>query len=151
MSNVWLARSARYLTLLVFAFALSGLMLNSTGLLEGDHAYRIRYLAASLPTLFYLAAIWTIQRAYAAIARGDAVETALATLLEGLGVCLFLGGIARVFGQLWIPRLILGDRTSYAWFDVAAFTLGSLGLLLFIMARPLREAAQARAELDEIV
>ncbi|HEX8301726.1 DUF2975 domain-containing protein [Sphingomonas sp.] len=151
MSNVKLVRAARYLTLMVLALAVLGVMLNSIGLLDASRDARIRHLAATLPTLFYVAAIWMIQRAHAAIGRGDAVETALAALLERLGICLFLGGIARVFGQLWIVRLALGVPASWAWFDVAAVTLGCVGLLLFVLARPLREAAKVRTELAEIV
>lgn len=153
MSNVEVVKGARYLTLIVLALALLGVMLNSTGLLSADvaGAAKIRYLAATLPTLFYLAAIWMLQRAHAAIARGEAVEPALATLLERLGVCLFFGGIARVFGELLLVRLLLGVQTSWAWIDVAAITLGCVGLLLFVLARPLRDAVKARAELAEIL
>lgn len=151
MSNATLVRAARYLTLMILALSVLGIMLNSIGMLDAGGAAWIRHLAAKLPMLFYVAAIWMIQRAHAAIARGDAVEAALAALLERLGICLFLGGIARVFGQLWIIRLALGVPTSLAWFDAAAVTLGCVGLLLFVLARPLREAAKARTELAEIV
>jgi hypothetical protein len=153
MSSVRLVQWARYLTLLVLAVALLGVISNNLGLLDPNcpYAVKVRRFAAMLPTLFYIAAIWMIQRAHAAIARGDAVEAALATLLERLGLCLFLGGIARVFGQLWIIRLALGVPASWAWFDVGAMTLGSIGLLLFILARPLRDAAKARTELAEIL
>lgn len=153
MSNVRLVQWARYLTLLVLTVALLGVILNNLGLLDASRgeAARIRQFAAVLPTLFYIAAIWMIQRAHVAISRGDGVEAALASLLERLGICLFLGGIARVFGQLWIIRLVLGAPASWAWFDVGAITLGSVGLLLFVLARPLRDAAKARTELAEIV
>lgn len=151
MSSVRLVQWARYLTLLVLMVALLGVISNNLGLLDCPYTVKIRRVAAILPTLFYIAAIWMIQRAYAAIARGDAVEAALATLLERLGLCLFLGGIARVFGQLWIIRMALGAPASWAWFDVGAMTLGSIGLLLFILARPLRDAAKARTELAEIL
>ncbi|WP_404336297.1 hypothetical protein AB2M62_18845 [Sphingomonas sp. MMS12-HWE2-04] len=153
MASVRLVHWARYLTLLVLVVGFLGVTMNNLSLLDADCSYavKVRRFAAMLPSLFYLAAIWMIQRAHAAIARGDAVESALATLLERLGACLFLGGIARVFGQLWIIRLALGEPASFAWFDVGAMTLGSLGLLLFILARPLRDAAKARTELAGIV
>lgn len=153
MLSLNVAKAARYPTAIVLALALLGVMLNSTDLLDADvaGAAKARYLAATLPTLFYVAAIWIIQRAHAAIARGDEVEPALATLLERLGICLFFGGIARVFGELLLVRLLLGVQTSWAWFDVAAITLGCVGLLLFALARPLRDAARARAELAEIL
>lgn len=153
MSSVRTVKAARYLTLIVLTATVLGIMLNSTGLLDADRAdaAEIHQLAATLPTIFFVAAIWMIQRAHAAIARGEAIEAALGALLERLGICLFLGGIARVFGQLWLIRLALGVRTSWAWFDVAAITLGCVGLLLFALARPLRDAAKVRAELAEIV
>ncbi|UUL83792.1 hypothetical protein [Sphingomonas qomolangmaensis] len=153
MSNLRIVKGARYLTLIVLAFALLGVVLNSTGLLDAERAEgtKIKYLVATLPTVFYLAAIWMIQHAHAAIAKGEAVEAALATLLEHLGICLFLGGVARVFGELWLVRLLLGVSTSQGIFDVAAITLGCVGLLLFVLARPLRDAVRARAELAEIL
>lgn len=153
MANVTVVKVVRYLTMIVLACALIGVMLNSTGLFDADVAEpaKARFVAATLPTLFFLLAIWMVQRAHAAIAKGKAVEPALATLLERLGICLFFGGVARVFGELLLLRLLLGVRTSWAWFDMAAMTLSCVGLLLFALARPFRDAASARAELNEIL
>lgn len=153
MAYVQVAKGARYLTAIVLALALLGVMLNSTGLFDAGiaGATKVRYLAGALPTVFFLAAIAIVQRAHAKIAGGEAVLPALGKLLERLGVCLFLGGMARVFGELLLVRLILGAQTSWAWFDVAAITLGCVGLLLLALARPLRDAAMAHAELAEIL
>ena len=146
-------RTVQLLTLFVLACIVAGVALNSTGLFDParDAAAKVRQLAATLPTLFYLAAIWMIARTHAAMSRGEAVEAALATLLERLGACLFLGGLARVFGELWLIKIVLGTTGSWAWFDTAAITLGCVGLLMIALARPLRDAARTRAELAEIL
>lgn len=153
MSGSGEVRTVRMLTILVLVALVLGLSLNATGLVdaEADETAKRLQLIGMLPTIFYLAAIWVIQRAFSAIAKGDAVEIALARLLGWLGVCLFLGGIARVFGEPWLTRLVLERPWSWVYFDVAAITLGCIGLLLVIVARPLREAARIRAELSEIV
>ena len=145
--------TVRFLTLGVLACVIAGVALNSIGLFDPARtdAAKVRQLAATLPTLFYLAAIWMIARAHAAIVGGEAVEAALGALLERLGACLFLGGLARVFGELWVVKLVLGTTGSWAWFDVAAITSGCVGLLMIALARPLRDAARARAELAEIL
>jgi hypothetical protein len=147
------SRIVGWATTMVLVLTGAGVLLNSTGLLAGEVAgsAKVRLAAGLLPTLFYLAAIGMVQRAHAAIVRGEAVEATLARLLERLGICLLLGGLARVFGEIWIVRLIAGGVSSVAWFDVAAITLGCVGLLLVLLARPLRAAGQARAELADIL
>lgn len=142
----------RYATLGVLVLVLLAVGFNSTGLFadEVGSAAKVAQLAALLPSLFFIAAIWMVERAFHAISAGQPIEAALVALLQRLGLCLFLGGLAFVFGQPWLSNLATGTRTL-AWFDIPAITLGCLGLLMIVMARPLRQAAEAQAELAEIV
>ncbi|GMN04319.1 hypothetical protein [Erythrobacter sp. MTPC3] len=152
MSIIRNARLARYATLGVLVLVLLAMGLSILFLFdEGRSAEaKIQHFAATLPSLFFVGGIWMTERAFKAIAVGQAVELALSNLLERLGICLFLGGMAFVFGRPLILKALL-DSSAWGWFDVPAITLGCVGLLLFVLGRPLRVAAAARAELDEIL
>ena len=143
---------ARYATWSVLAIVLLGVGLNSTGLLaaERDYASAVRQVAATIPSLFFIGGIWMVERAFKAIERGQEVEAALSNLMTRLGFCLLAGGLAFVFAQPLLTKAVLGS-SPWGWFDVPAITLGCLGLLLRVLARPLREAAEARSELEEIL
>lgn len=147
------AAIARNLTLVVLVALGLGMTLNATGLLAPDRSgsAKLVQVVTMLPMLCYLAAIWMIQRAFAALARDQAVEQVVATLLVRLGACLFVGGMLRVFGEPWLTRLVLGRPWPWANVDGAAVALGCAGLLLVLLARPVRHAARMRAELDEIL
>mgnify|MGYP001170499938 CR=1 FL=1 len=143
---------ARYATLVVLVCVVLAVAMNSTGLFaqEVGRAAKLQQIAALVPSVFFIAAIWMVERAFRAISDGQPLELALVALLRRMGMCLFLGGLTFVFVQPWLNKLLLG-ATPIAWFDIPAITLGCLGLLMVVMARPLREAAEAQAELGEIV
>ena len=130
---------ARYATWSVLAIVLLGVGLNSTGLLaaERDYASAVRQVATTIPSLFFIGGIWMVERAFS-------------NLMTRLGFCLLAGGLAFVFAQPLLTKAVLGS-SPWGWFDVPAITLGCLGLLLLVLARPLREAAEARSELEEIL
>ena len=110
------------------------------------HAFLLLY---RLPMLFYLWAIWAVQRAIAAIGRGELFGLVVPRLLTQVGLALFFGGIVNVFATPSLLRLVTG-RGGLAAYDVAAITLGVVGLALVVVAQLLRQAAAMRAELDEI-
>jgi len=147
------AAIARNLTAMVLVVLVLGTALNATGLIMpgGSGPAKTVQSITMLPMLCYLAAVWMIHRAFAALARGDAVEQIVAKLLVRVGTCMFLGGLLRVFGEPWLTRLALDQPWPLANFDVAAITLGTAGLFLVLLARPLRHAAWMRAELDAIL
>ncbi|PJI90878.1 DUF2975 domain-containing protein [Sphingomonas koreensis] len=147
------AAIARNLTGVVLAVLALGLALNASGLVMpgGSGPAKLLQAITMLPMLCYLAAVWMIHLAFSALARGDAVERIVATLLVRVGTCMFLGGLLRVFVEPWLTRLALGRPWPWANFDVAAITLGTAGLFLILLARPLRHAAWMRAELDAIL
>ena len=99
---------------------------------------------------FYLWAIWSARRAVLLIGRGEALHAVLSRLLARIGAALFLGGLAAVFGA---PLLLMALRRggALAFYDVAAITVGVVGVTLMIVARLIAEAEAMRAELDEIV
>lgn len=148
------ARLAAVLTAMVLVLFALGFGLNATGMVMpgGDSVVRKMLMASVLPMLCYLAAIWMIGRAFAALAGGGAVEPVLARLMKRLGLCLFLGGIARVLVEPMLMHFTVGiGRWPFANFDGAAITLGVVGLLLFLLARSIGDAAVMRAELEAIV
>ena len=110
------------------------------------HAFLLIY---RLPMLFYLWAIWAVQRAIASIGRGELFGLIVPRLLTQIGLALFLGGIVNVFVAPLLLKLAFG-RGGYAAYDVAAITLGVVGLALIVVAQLLRQAASMRAELDEM-
>ncbi len=109
-----------------------------------------RLLLYRLPMLFYLWAIWAVGRACAAIGRGEYFAEVVPRLLNRVGLALFFGAIANVFVAPVLMKLLTG-RGGYAAYDVAAITLGVVGLALVVIAPLLRHAAEMRAELDEIL
>ena len=153
MNRFTTARNARFATIAVLVCTISGLALNSTGLFSdhGGQDAQIRQVAGLIPSLCYVAAIWMVERAFRSIGRGQRIEVALGNLMQNLGLWLFLGGIAFVFVQPLLLKALTVSWGAWAWFDVPSITLGCLGLLLFVMARPLRDAATARAEIEGIL
>ncbi|MES2121101.1 MAG: hypothetical protein V4513_11090 [Pseudomonadota bacterium] len=108
------------------------------------------YLALRLPVPFYLWAIWSVRGLIVAVGEGRGHDRILAPMLQRTGIALFLGGISAVFIAPWISRLIWG-RGPIAYYDVAAITVGVIGLALVIVAYLLGQASEMRQELDEIV
>lgn len=144
---------ARHLTGLVVMLIVLALVVNGTGLMAPDRSSSLRAVQAiaTLPMLCYLAAIWTIRQAFFALSKGRAVEQVVARLLMRMGTLLFVGGLLRVFAEPLLTRMVLQRPWPVANFDIAAITLGTVGLLLFLLARPLQHAAEMRTELDEFM
>lgn len=148
-----MARASFILTAAVLILLLSGAMLNATGLFAADRAVSDRMIQAvgMVPLACYCVAIGLIARAFATLARGAAVERVVARLLVRVGACLVVGGAFRVVGEPWLTRMILDRPWPYAYFDGAAVALAVLGLLLILLAGPLRDAARMRADLNGIL
>ena len=148
--NPNLARLATRSVLLLTLFAIG---LNSIDFFYPDVpvSIKIEKTITLLPSVFYVAGIWMVERAFKAISVGETVEVALGNLMTRLGLCLFFGGVSFVFLQPLLLTLMLPEWFAVAWFDVPSITLGCLGLLLFFMARQLKEAGLLRAEMEEIL
>jgi hypothetical protein len=147
------ANRARLATRAVVLLTLLAIGLNSIDLFNPvvSTSAKLEGMIKLFPSLFFVASIWMVERAFKAISIGEAVEIALGDLMKRLGICLFLGGISFVFLQPLLLRLVLPNFFAVAWFDVPSITLGCLGLLLFLMARHLKDAGLLRAEMDDIL
>lgn len=147
------ARRARRATCAVLLLTLLAIGLNAFGLFNPvvSASTKLEGMIRLLPSSFFIAGIWMVERAFKAISIGETVEIALGDLMKRLGLCLFLGGISFVFLQPLLLRLVLPNFFAVAWFDVPSITLGCLGLLLFFMARHLKDAGLLRAEMEDIL
>src|SRR3954469_8013514 len=132
-------RVLRNLVTMVFALLVLVLAIEVTALVSGRHPSPW-LLVYRLPMLFYLWAIWDSRRAIASIGRGEMFGTAVPRLLTRVGLALFLGGIVNVFGAPLLLWLVSG-RGAIAYYDVAAITLGVVGLTLVLVAQLLAQAA----------
>lgn len=102
------------------------------------------------PSFFYLFAVWSIGSAMGQLAKGRLIQPTLARALRHVGIALGLGGLLAVFGVTNIGRLLTGHG-SWAYFDVAAMTLGMIGGALFLLGRVVDQADRIQSELDEMV
>ena len=108
-------------------------------------------LVKSVPTLFYLFAVWSIGSAMGQLAKGRMIQPVLAYALRRVGLALGFGGLFSVFGMTNVMRLIEGGRGSWAYFDVAGMTLGMIGGALFLLGRVMEQAARVQSELDDMI
>lgn len=147
------ATTYRFITLIVLGFLTLGVALNfGSDLLfsERDPETLAHMFAALIPSIFFAAAIWSTAQAFRALDTGENAEITLANLVERVGACLTLGALASVFGKPLLLK-VLSDSAPLMWFDPAAITLGCVGILLLLLGRPLRVAADRRAELADFL
>jgi len=151
MTDRELRRRSRILAFLITLVLVALLFAVAVELVAmGRGRFEPHYLALRLALPFYLWAIWSVRRLVLAVGQGIGHDRLLATMIRRIGIALFLGGICAVFVAPWIARLIRGGG-PYAYYDVAAITVGVVGLALLVVAHLLGEAAELRRELDEIV
>ena len=108
-------------------------------------------LVKSVPTFFYLFAVWSIGSAMGQLAKGRMIQPVLAYALRRVGLALGFGGLFSVFGMTNVMRLIEGGRGGFAYFDVAGMTLGMIGGALFLLGRVMEQAARVQSELDDMI
>lgn len=150
MTQEILRKRARLLRdLVTMVFAVLVLVLSIEVLAVATGHYSAFAVVGRLPMLFYLAAIWMVRAALASIARGQAFDALVPQLISRVGIALAAGGLTHVFVVPWIWMAAFG-RGSWAWYDPAAITLGVAGFALTLIARLLGQAAEMRAELDEM-
>lgn len=142
------SRILAHLVMLVLVLLLFAVGIEAVAVMRGR--LDPHYLALRLPVPFYLWAIWSVRRLIVAVGQGRGHEGVFPPMLQRTGIALFLGGISAVFVAPWITRFLLG-RGPVAYYDVAAITVGVVGLALVIVAYLLGQASEMRRELDEIV
>ena len=109
------------------------------------------FLVQALPSISYLWALWSVQRALGDLGAGRIFHPTLARALRHIGAAVLVGSLLRVFAVTNLTRLVLEVRGSYLWFDVATIVLGVVGAALLLLARVVDEARLVQAELDEIL
>jgi len=108
-------------------------------------------LVWTLPTAFYLFAVWSIGAAMGQLSKGRLIQPTLVHALRRVGLALGVGGLVSVFGVTNVIRLIEGGRGGWAYFDVAGMTLGMIGGALFLLGGVMAQAGKVQAELDEMI
>lgn len=141
----WLSRAILAVLLILMAVPI----IVAAAILSGRYPH-MDLLVRQLPMLFYAWALWSIRMTLANYAAGGTLTARASRSIQEVGVSLFLGGLSSVFAVPLILKGMRGDG-SYARFDVAAITLGAVGLALVVIGRLLADAEAARRELDEFV
>lgn len=146
-------RMARLLTF-IFWLVAAALLLERLGY-AGVYRGSVRPLALlgqfllSLPAILYLAAVWQLRKALAAVAAGNPFGDAVVRAMRRVGVLL---AAAALVSTLLLPSLshALG-KTMHRLIDldVATFTIGAVGLGLWTLAHVVRRAAAQDRELKE--
>lgn len=105
----------------------------------------------ALPSIAYLWALWSVQRALGDLGDGRIFHPTVARALRHVGAGVLAGSLLKVFAVTNLTRLLIDMRGSFAWFDVSAIVLGVVGAALILLARVVDEARLVQAELDEIL
>ncbi len=105
----------------------------------------------ALPSIAYLWALWSVQRALGDLGDGRIFHPTVARALRHVGASVLAGSLLKVFAVTNLTRLLVDMRGSFAWFDVSAIVLGIVGAALILLARVVDEARLVQAELDEIL
>ena len=141
----WLSWAIGGLLLMLLAVA----AIVTAAFLSGRYA-NASLLVQQLPILFYAWALWSVRKSLAAFAAGGTLTEGAGRSMQAVGISLFLGGLSNVFAVPLILRAMRGTG-SIAHFDVAAITLGAIGLALVVIGRLLADSEAMRRELDEFV
>jgi len=107
-------------------------------------------LAAALPEVFYLLALWWIRSALSSCASGEFYAPVLTRMLRRVGACVATGAVLNVAVVPSLDRLLGASPGYWIAFDVTGCVLGAIGLSLIILARVLDRARELQTELDAI-
>lgn len=157
---IHLCRTLRLATLLVMAGLALLLVSGVVGLplwpggtgprVEGYQRFLLSTILG-LPACGYLWALWSVQRALAALAVGHTFAPTVARAMRHIGLGVLFGALLQVFAVTNLLRVVLGGRGSYLYFDLSAIVLGVVGAALVMLAALVDRARDLQAELDEIV
>lgn len=117
---------------------------------EGLAGRLLVQLLLALPAVLYLAALWQLRRAVAAVAAGSPFGPAIVSALRRSGALLVGGATATLFIQPSLHRLLDQAWPRLIDFDVATLVLAGIGVALVFLARLVERAAGVEAELDAI-
>ncbi len=105
----------------------------------------------ALPSIAYLWALWSVQRALGELGAGRIFHATVARALRHIGAGVLAGSLLKVFAVTNLTRLLVQVHGSYAWFEMSAIILGVVGAALILLARVVDQARLVQAELDEIL
>jgi uncharacterized membrane protein (DUF485 family) len=107
-------------------------------------------VAAAVPEVVYLLALWWVRQALAAFAAGELFTPAVARTLHRVGLTLAIGALLNTFV---VPALqtMVGRGPGYLIaYDIGGLVLGAVGLSLSMVAALFTHASALQSELDEI-
>ena len=149
--NRWLYMAATAVIAAILAIMALTLLIVSHWRMSHPDAV-MRLALAWSPSIFYLAALWTLRGLFAGLARaGLSCQPSLTKALSRIGLALMAGSALTVATAPAI--LALSHPAPSGWFatfNVPALTLFMLGMALAIIARMLRRAIALEAEADEM-
>lgn len=125
------------------------------------HAIHTRFAGAELRALacqavsavpegLFLLGLWWVRETLSAFARGEWFTSAIARMLDRVGIALVCGSFVRIFVVPGVCRLLGLDSGYWIAFDASGMVLGAIGLALEAIADVLRRASAIQSELDEI-
>ena len=137
---------------LLYALGVTGLPWLRSGSATLDGSTRtLLMMAASLPALGYLWALWALQQALGDLAAGRLFHLTVARGMRRMGAGVLLGALLNVFVVTNLARFIVSGRGGYLYFDLSGIVLGVVGTALILLARLIDQARAMQAELDEIL
>lgn len=150
-------RNARLMTrLLTFIFWLvaAALLLERlgyAGVYRGTATPRALFgqFVLSVPAILYLAAVWQLRVALAAVATGNPFGDAVVSAMRRVGALLVVAALASILVVPIVSRALGQPVSRLIDLDVASFTIGAVGLGLWTLARVVRHAAAQDRELKE--
>jgi hypothetical protein len=116
---------------------------------ETPSALLIQLLLAA-PALIYLAALWQLRRAVAAVAVGAPFDAVVARALRLVGLLLMVGALAGLFVMPSAHRLLGQPYPRLLDLDLASLIIAGIGLGLAFLASLVERAGAVQRELDEI-
>lgn len=145
-------RFLHYATLLVLGVFVVLLLALAMAELSGQASWHalLDFLLARTPMLFYLWALWAVQRALQKLAQGQLFHLTLARALRQVGVAVLLGALFNVFALSNLMRMLHGGHGGYATFDPSGMVLGVVGAALIMLAQVIDQARKLQRELEEI-
>lgn len=117
---------------------------------EMSVGYAVQLIALYLPSLCYLAAIWSARRAFKHFSSNKLFDETLPKTLRNIGLFCTIGSMFHLFGQAAIIK-IFNNGYSYLTFDAGAIALMSIGVILIMLARLCERALLMKQHLFEIV
>jgi hypothetical protein len=106
-------------------------------------------LVFASPAILYLAALWQLRVAAAAVAAGMPFGLAVVHALDRTGACL-IGGAALSLAMPLAHAVVRDNYPRLIELDVATLILAAIGVGLVFLARIVARAAAVQTELDAI-